>query len=150
MMKPYCLIAPALVLALLSACGGGGASAPNAASSAPEPPAAQSSAPSGAAYQTISAEDAKAMMDDGAPYILLDVRTQEEFDEGHIDGALLLPYDEIAGLAETELPDEDARILLYCRTGRRSAIAAETLAGMGYTDVYDFGGIVDWPYQTVQ
>ena len=149
MIKPYCLFPPALALVLLAACASG-TSAPDAASSEAEASAAQSSAPSGASYQTISAEDAKAMMDDGAPYILLDVRTQEEFDEGHIEGALLIPYDEIANLAETELPDKDARILLYCRTGRRSAIAAETLAGMGYTDVYDFGGIVDWPYQTVQ
>ena len=146
MIKPYRLLAPALLMGFLAACGTSGADAASSAAM----PAAESGTPADAAYHTISAEDAKAMMADGTPYILLDVRTQEEYDAGHIDGAMLLPYDEIAGRAAAELPDKGARILLYCRTGRRSAAAAETLAGMGYTDVYDFGGIVDWPYETVQ
>lgn len=151
MRKTYIPLA-ILALGLLASCGG----AP--ASSGPEPnpgdstsPVATSSSESAAAatYQIISAEEAKRMMDETSGCIVLDVRTQEEYDEGHIDGAVLLPYDEISQRAESELPDKDATILVYCRTGRRSAIAAEELANMGYTNVYDFGGIVDWPYETV-
>jgi rhodanese-related sulfurtransferase len=100
------------------------------------------------AYQKISAEEAKRTM--GIPgIILLDVRTEEEFLDKRIDGAVLIPDYEIAERAETELTDKDAIILLYCRSGRRSADAAKTLADMGYTQVYDFGGIIDWPYDTV-
>jgi rhodanese-related sulfurtransferase len=100
-----------------------------------------------AEYKKITPDEAKTLID-GGEYILLDVRTQEEYDEKHIAGAKLLPYDEISDKAETELPDKDAPILLYCRTGRRSKTAAETLIGLGYTNVLDFGGIVDWPYET--
>ena len=80
----------------------------------------------------------------------VDVREPDEFAVGHIPGAKLLPLGDVLTRAEEVMPDKNAQWLIYCRTGRRSAIAAETLAGMGYTDVYDFGGIVDWPYQTVQ
>lgn len=100
-------------------------------------------------YQTITAEEAFAMLQDPQEDILLDVRTQEEFDAGHIAGALLLPDYEVAQKAEGVLPDKDARILVYCRSGRRSAAAAAELAELGYTNVYDFGGIIDWPYETV-
>lgn len=97
-------------------------------------------------YRKINAEEAKKMMDDGEAWILLDVRTQEEYSDRRIDGARLIPDYEIKGRAEAELPDKNARILVYCRSGRRSAQAAKDLAEMGYTKVYDFGGIIDWPY----
>ncbi len=100
-------------------------------------------------YRKITPEEAKKMMDDGEPFILLDVRTEEEFTESRIEGAVLIPDTEIADRAPDELPDKDARIFVYCRTGRRSAAASIALINMGYTNVYDFGGIADWPYETV-
>lgn len=100
-------------------------------------------------YQVISAEDAKVMMEDGSPYVLLDVRTPAEFKEGHIEGALLLPNTEIEEKASSILPDKEARILVYCRSGNRSEEAALKLIDMGYSNVYDFGGIIDWPYDIV-
>lgn len=104
---------------------------------------------SAATHQTISAEEAKTMMETAKDYILLDVRTEEEYLEVRIDGAVLLPDNQIAAEAEKVLPDKAQTILLYCRSGRRSAAAAGTLADLGYTAVYDFGGIMDWPYDTV-
>ncbi len=101
------------------------------------------------AYHKITAQQAHTMMVEGQPYILLDVRTKAEFDTQHIDGALLIPDDEIVARAAESLPDKDALILIYCRSGRRSALAGKALADMGYTRVYDFGGIIDWPYETV-
>lgn len=101
-------------------------------------------------YQKIGAEEAKARMEDGAPFVLVDVRTPEEFKEGHIEGALLLPDYEVESSAAQLLPDKDARILLYCRTGRRSEGAAMILVAMGYTNVIDFGGITDWPYEIIR
>jgi phage shock protein E len=89
------------------------------------------------------------MMDAGG-VIILDVRTQEEFDGGHIKDAVLLPDTDVAQKAETVLPDRNARILVYCRSGRRSGLAAHALVDLGYTEVYDFGGIIDWPYDTVK
>ena len=86
-------------------------------------------------------------MDTEKDYILLDVRTQEEYDEKHIPGAVLIPNTEIAELAETVMPDKDQLILVYCRSGRRSKLAAEALAELGYTNIREFGGIVDWPYE---
>jgi len=81
--------------------------------------------------------------------LLLDVRTAEEFAAGHIPGSQLLPYDEIIARVE-ELPaDRQTPIIVYCRSGRRSAIAAETLAGLGFGEIYDLGGIQDWPFATV-
>jgi rhodanese-related sulfurtransferase len=102
-----------------------------------------------AEYAKITAEEAKQMMDDGDGFILLDVRTEEEFAESHIEGAILIPDTEIAERASDELPDPDAQILVYCRSGRRSAQAADALTQLGYTSVYDFGGIIDWPYETI-
>jgi len=103
----------------------------------------------GTAYQFLSASEAKAIMDSGESYILLDVRTEEEFRAEHVEGALLIPYDEVWIRATDELPDLDALILIYCRSGRRSAEAAYMLIDMGYSKVYDFGGILDWHYDTV-
>ncbi len=98
----------------------------------------------------ITADEAKSLMDGDGDAVILDVRTQEEFDEGHIEGALLLPDTEVADKAQDILPDKDATILVYCRSGRRSALAADELVQLGYTDVRDFGGIIDWPYETVK
>ena len=102
-----------------------------------------------AIYHKISAAEAKKMMDSGEEYLLLDVRTDTEFAESHIAGAVLIPDYEITARAESALPDKSALILVYCRSGRRSANVAHTLVGMGYTNVYNFGGIIDWPYGTV-
>ena len=101
-----------------------------------------------AEYRKIAAEQAKKMMDDADGWILLDVRTQEEFEAQRIAGAMLIPDDEISSRVADEIPDKDALILIYCRSGRRSANAAHEMADMGYTNVYDFGGIIDWPYDT--
>lgn len=102
-----------------------------------------------AEYHKISAEDAKARLDSGDALMLLDVRTKEEFDAGHIEGAILLPNETILDTQPDALPDRDAEILIYCRSGNRSAQAANKLVAMGYTNVYDFGGIIDWPYEVV-
>ena len=77
---------------------------------------------------------------------MLDVREQSEFDAEHIPGAVLLPVGSIAEKAAEALPDRNAVLLVYCRSGNRSKTASETLLGLGYTQVYDFGGIIDWPY----
>lgn len=100
-------------------------------------------------YTKISAEDAKKIMDESEKYILLDVRTQEEFDEGHIESAILIPDFELEERASDELPDKTQAIFVYCRSGRRSANSAQLLYNLGYTNVYDLGGIIDWPYNIV-
>ena len=98
-------------------------------------------------YMNITAEEAKRIMDSEEGYIILDVRAQEEYDEGHIPGAILIPHTEIDARAEEVLTDKDQLILVYCRSGRRSKIAAEALVEMGYTNIKEFGGILDWPYE---
>ena len=100
-------------------------------------------------YEQITPAEAKAIMDTQDGYVILDVRTQEEFDEAHIDGAILIPDYEIADKAESVLKDKDQLLLVYCRSGRRSKLAAEELVKLGYTNVKEFGGIIDWPYETV-
>ena len=101
-------------------------------------------------YEQITAEEAKMIMDSGEEHIILDTREQDEFNEGHIPKAILIPYTEIENKAEEMLPDKDKLILVYCRSGRRSKIAAESLAKLGYTNVKEFGGIIDWPYEVVK
>ena len=101
-------------------------------------------------YDQISGAEAKALMDSESGYIILDAREQDEYDEGHIPGSILIPYGEIADRAEKELPDKDQLILVYCRSGRRSKIAAEELVKLGYTNIKEFGGIIDWEYETVK
>ena len=98
-------------------------------------------------YEQITPQEAKKIMDSGEEHIVLDTREQDEFDEGHIAGAILIPYTEIENKAEDMLPDKDKLILVYCRSGRRSKIAAESLSKIGYTNVKEFGGIIDWPYE---
>lgn len=102
-----------------------------------------------AVVNKIDGEKAMEMMASEEPFTLIDVRTQAEFDEGHIEGALLLPVDQLETLATEQLTDKDAVILVYCRSGNRSAQASELLVELGYTNVYDFGGIVDWPGEIV-
>ena len=104
----------------------------------------------GSSYDKISGDDAKALMDSESGYIIIDARTQSEYDEGHIPGAILIPEYEISDRAEKELPDKDQLILVYCRSGRRSKIAAEELVKLGYTNVKEFGGIIDWEYETTK
>ena len=98
-------------------------------------------------YEQITAKEAKKIMDSGEEHIILDVREQDEYDSGHIPGAILIPYTEIENRAEEILPDKEALILVYCRSGRRSKIAAESLVGLGYTNIKEFGGIIDWTWE---
>ena len=95
----------------------------------------------------ITAEEAKQIMDSEEDYIILDVRTQDEYDQGHIPGAIVISHDEIVEKAEEVLTDKDQLILIYCRSGRRSKLAAEALVELGYTNIMEFGGIIDWPYE---
>ena len=101
-----------------------------------------------AEYRKITPEEARDMMVEGN--IILDVRTPEEFAEGYIPGAMLLPVDSILDGTLDSLPDKHQTILVYCKSGGRSAMAANALVDAGYTGVYDFGGILDWPYEVVQ
>lgn len=92
----------------------------------------------------ISYEELQRLLQNGSPVTLLDVRTRQEYDGGHIPGALLLPYDEVEQQAAALLPDKSREIVVYCRSGRRSAIAAETLGRLGYEKVSDFGAVSRW------
>ncbi len=103
---------------------------------------------SSASPSVISAREGKAMLDGDDEVILVDVRTLEEYQGEHIPGAILIPLSDLAADAETLLPDRDAKIIVYCRSGNRSAQAATILDGLGYTRIYDMGGIIDWPYET--
>ena len=100
-------------------------------------------------YMKITAQEAKEIIDREEPYLLLDVRTEQEHSEIRIDGSILIPVADITERALGIIPDKNMVILVYCRSGARSATASETLAKMGYTRVYDIGGIIDWPYETV-
>ena len=145
MKKILCAI-PVILCILLTACGNdgsigiiGGADGPTSIIIAEKGEKAM--------YQQITAEEAKKIMDSGEEHIILDTREQDEFDEGHIPGAILIPYTEIENMAEEMMPDKDQLILVYCRSGRRSKIAAESLSKLGYTNVKEFGGIIDWTYE---
>ena len=109
--------------------------------------AASTPTPQQEVYLNISPEEAKVLMDTQEDYVILDVRTQEEFDTGHIPGAVLIPNTEIADRAEQELPDKDQLLLVYCRSGNRSKQASQILVELGYTNIREFGGINDWPYE---
>ena len=138
MKKFLSIFALALSALTLAACAAPAAAAEPTPTSAPV-----------AEYKKISAADAKARIDSGDALIILDVRTQEEFDAGHIAGAILVPNETIIDEQPELLPDLDAEILVYCRSGNRSGQAAMKLIDMGYTNVVDFGGIIDWPYEVV-
>ena len=145
MKKALCIISVLLCI-LLTACGDdssigiiGGADGPTSIIVAEKGEKAM--------YEQITPEEAKKIMDSGEEHIILDTREQDEYDEGHIAGAILIPYTEIENKAEEMLPDKDKLILVYCRSGRRSKIASESLANLGYTNVKEFGGIIDWSYE---
>lgn len=120
-----------LLLLLLTGCGG-----------------TTSNASSESSYQQISQEEAKEMMDT-QDVIVLDVREQDEYDSGHIPGAVLLPVGTIDEETAAEvIPEKDSTVLVYCRSGNRSKTASSALAELGYTNIYEFGGINTWPYET--
>ena len=99
-------------------------------------------------YHQISQEEAKEMMDT-QEVIILDVREQDEYNSGHIPGAVLLPVGTIdEDTAAEVIPEKDSTVLVYCRSGNRSKTASSTLSDLGYTDIYEFGGINTWPYET--
>ena len=106
-------------------------------------------APGKAAYHKISAEEAYEMMA-SQEVVVVDVRTREEYDGGHIENAVLVPNENIGSEMPEALPDKEAPLLVYCRSGRRSKDAAEKLLALGYQSVYDFGGVIDWPYELVK
>lgn len=101
-------------------------------------------------YKAMTPEEAKVFIDAKTYGTILDVRSQEEYAEGHLENAVLLPDHEVESKAEAILGDKDELILVYCRSGRRSAEATLKLADMGYTNVYDIGGINNWPYESVK
>ena len=120
-----------LLLLLLTGCGG-----------------TTSNASSESSYQQISQEEAKEMMDT-QDVIILDVREQDEYDSGHIPGAVLLPVGTIDEETAAEvIPEKDSTVLVYCRSGNRSKTASSALVELGYTNIYEFGGINTWPYET--
>ena len=129
------IIASCAILLLLTGCG---------AQQTPEQESPK------AEYIRISPEEALRMMSDDDDVVILDVRTEEEYNSGHIKNSILIPHNEIRERAESELPDKNQIILVYCRSGARSETAARALIDMGYTNVYDFGGIIDWPYEIVR
>ena len=119
---------PMLLVLLLSGCG---------------------AAPAEQSYRQISANEAITMMEAEPDYILLDVRTVAEFEEAHIPGAICVPNETIGDGEIPELPDLEQLILVYCRSGNRSKQGSAKLADLGYTNVVEFGGIIDWPGETV-
>lgn len=100
-------------------------------------------------YQKLDPEEAKKMMDSEKSAVIVDVRSKEEYEEKHITGAILIPNETIGDVTPKELPDKDAPIFVYCRTGVRSKEASEKLLKLGYTNIYDIGGITSWPYDNV-
>ena len=124
---------------LLAACGG----------KKIDEPTATKPTGSGAAYRQISSDEAADMMKAEKDYIILDVRTREEYESGHIPNAVCVPNETIGTADIPELPDKAQLILVYCRSGRRSKEAAQKLADMGYINIVEFGGIIDWKGETV-
>ena len=100
-------------------------------------------------YQQVTAAEAVSLMDTEEEYIILDVRTREEYENEHIPGAICIPNETIGAKEIPELPDKNQLILVYCRSGNRSKQAAEKLAALGFTNIVEFGGIIDWPGDTV-
>ena len=144
-----------MAVLLLSACQSAQNSDSNK-STASEPSPAKESAPASseqpasiAEYHKISAEDAKKMMDT-QDVVIVDVRTAAEYADGHIANAVLVPNESIGNDAPAELPDKNAVLLVYCRSGNRSKTAAHKLLQLGYQNVYDFGGLNTWPYELVK
>ena len=129
-------IATLIILVMIIAAGCGGNEQPEPENQAPQ-------------YSQISQEEAVKMMGEETGYLILDVRRPDEFAEGHIPDAINMPNEEITDEMPEALPDKDQMLFIYCRTGRRSKEAAEKLANIGYTNVYEFGGINDWKGEIV-
>ncbi len=123
---------------LLSGCGTAGKKSPDAAAGEGK-----------GTYRQITQEEAKSVMENESDYLLLDVRTLEEYAEGHIPGAICVPNETIGTDPIPELPDKNQKILIYCRSGNRSRQAAEKLLKQGYTEVFDFGGVNTWTGELV-
>lgn len=100
-------------------------------------------------YQQVTAQQAQSLMEETGDWSLLDVRTQAEYEQAHIPGAVCVPNEEIGTEEIPELPDKEQLILVYCRSGNRSKQASEKLVQLGYTNVVEFGGIINWPGETV-
>lgn len=100
-------------------------------------------------HKLINAVDAKKIMDENNNIAVVDVREEDELIEGYIENSILIPLDTVENQAENILKDKNQTILVYCRSGRRSAMACDILDKLGYSDVYDFGGIIDWPFEKV-
>ena len=146
-MKRWIFVSVIALSLALSACAADPAPVPDQA-----PPAGgeQVEQPSKATVQDITPEEAKERLDSDETIILVDVRTKEEFDSGHIEGAVLLPVDQIQQSAVEVLTDKDAIYFVYCRSGSRSGVATAMMVDLGYQNVFDLGGIIDWPYEVVQ
>lgn len=138
------LRAPLIGLALVGTLGAAGISG---CASTPAPSSSQAS--TAASYQQVSAQEAADLMASESGYVIVDVRTQEEFAEGHIPDAICIPVETIGSEDPAELADHEQLILVYCRSGNRSKQASQKLADMGYTNVVEFGGINSWPGETV-
>ena len=138
------LTAVASLCLLLCSCGNGSSPSEGAWSEVQT-----TTAFAAATYQQITQEKAKAMMQAEDGHIIVDVRRQDEYDSGHIPGAILIPNESIGTEQPKELLDLDQVILIYCRSGRRSKEASQKLADMGYTHIYEFGGIIDWTGEVV-
>lgn len=108
----------------------------------------QNKPPESNSYRQVSSKEAAAMMEEETDYIILDVRTPEEYEEKHITGAVNLPNETIGTEEITQLPDKEQLILVYCRSGNRSKQASQKLADLGYTNIVEFGGIKDWSGET--
>lgn len=101
-------------------------------------------------YVSVSAQEAKKIMDTESGYVIVDVRNQDEYDAGHITNARLVPLPMLPDIAGEKLPDKNQLLLVYCRSGVRSKKAASILVSLGYTNIKEFGGIIDWPYEVVK
>lgn len=102
------------------------------------------------AYEKISAEELKQMMDDEEIFVILDIRSAMEYDRGHIEGAINIPAEELEEQAEEMIQSKSTPIIVYCKNGTRTGKAIRTLEKLGYTRVKSLGGISDWPYETVK
>ena len=146
----YILISTLMMSCLLAGCGGNELDIKNNLTQVEESNLPQKEVETVVnKYEKITAEQAKEIMDTESNYIILDVRSLEEYNEGHIKNAVLLPVDNIMTEAGPVIGEKDKTVLVYCRSGNRSKMASGRLAELGYTNIKDFGGIVDWPYEVV-
>ncbi len=138
------IVASAALMLLLCGCSGGSEGEVSVLSQQPSESSVQESAAPGLNYKQISQSEAMKIMEEQTGYIILDVRTLDEFAQGHIPGAICVPNENIGTSDVPQLRDRSQMILVYCRSGRRSKEAAKKLADIGYTNVLEFGGINDW------